>query len=500
MNVTDGAGIRVPHTIECDVVVVGSGPAGAAVARTVAAAGARVVVLEEGPWVRPERFPVDGFSAMAALWRDMGASVALGNAPMPMLQGRALGGGSVINGAISWRLPKDVWQGWVDADRALADALPWEDLTAAFDDIERDLNILPTDPSVAGPKNLLMAKGAEALGLEHRPIARNVRGCRGLGRCLQGCPENHKQSMAVTYLPDASRHGARLFSSVEVDGIAHEHGRATGVRGRASGGGVVEVRALSAVVLAASAVQTPALLLRSGITHGPVGRHFQAHPGTSVSGQFREPVHNWLGATQGHEVIGLRKQGIKFEALGYDAGLVASRLEGVGRALSRNLRGLAHHVQWGAAIRADMEGRVKAGWGSRASVGYGLTDADVAKMRRGVRVLGEMLLAAGAEVVMPGVFGWHAEVRDRAVMARFEDEGPRDPKAYHVAITHLFGTCRMGGEAARSVVRPDFRHHSTQGLYVADSSVFPSNTGVNPQTSILALATLCGRGIVRGTA
>lgn len=497
MNVTDGGTIRAPHQLDCDVVVVGSGPAGAAVARTVAATGARVVVLEEGPWVKTADFPVDAFSAMAQLWRDMGASVALGNAPMPLLQGRVLGGTSVVNGAISWRLPKDVWQGWIDADPALEAGLPWDELSTTFAEIERDLHIAPTDPAVAGPKNLLMAKGAEALGLEHRPIARNVDGCRGLGRCLQGCPEGHKQSMTETYLPDASRRGAQILCQVEVSGILRDGRRAVGVVGRAAGGGAVEVRADRAVVLAASAVQTPLLLIGSGIAEGPVGENFQAHPGTSVSGRFREPVEAWRGATQGHEVIGLRREGIKFEVLGYDAAIVASRLEGVGKAFSRQLRDMAHHAQWGAAIRAEMVGRVSPGWGGRPSVRYGLTDGDVAKVRRGVRVLGELLLAAGAEFVTPGVHGWHEQVSDPEVMARFEDEGPRDPKAYHVAITHLFGTCRMGSNRARSVVRPDFRHHAIDRLYVADSSVFPTNTGVNPQTSILALATLCGRAIAR---
>ena len=145
-------------------------------------------------------------------------------------------------------------------------------------------------------------------------------------------------------------------------------------------------------------------------------------------------------------------------------------------------------------FKARAEGTVGRGlFGTR--VRYSLTTEDMVRVRKGVTVMGQMMLAAGAEYVSPGVAGWHEKVTDPAVMARFETEGPLDAKAYAMALTHMFGTCRMGSDPRTSAVAPDFQVHGVAGLYVADSSVFPSNTGVNPQTSIMALASLCARRI-----
>jgi choline dehydrogenase-like flavoprotein len=495
MHVTPGASQTHDATLTADVVVVGSGPAGAAVARTLAAAGARVLVLEEGPYLLPADFPEDGFSAMARLYRGMGTTLTAGRAPIPYLQGRAVGGTSVINGAISWRLPRDVHEAWLRDDPPLGEALPWERVSAALDQVESDLSIAPTSPEIAGPHNLLLGKGAEALGLEHRPISRNVRGCRGLGRCLQGCPEGRKASMDRTYLPDAAARGAEIWSGVTVTHVLHDGAHAGGVLARTAGGARLRVQASRAVVLAASAVQTPLLLRGSGLTHGPVGERFQCHPGVSMAGRFPEPVTLWEGATQGHEVIGLRHQGIKLEALGYDMALAAGRLKSVGPDLSRDIADLAHWANWGAAIRARTHGEVGRTFLGGTRVRFAMGEDDMRLVRRGVRVLGEVMLAAGAEFVTPGVHGFPERVTDRAVMARFEEDGPLDPRAYAMAVTHMFGTAKMGSNPRTSVVRPDFRHHLVDRLYVADSSVFPTSLGVNPQTSILALATICGQGI-----
>ncbi|MBI2393326.1 MAG: GMC family oxidoreductase [Deltaproteobacteria bacterium] len=486
----DGRDLRGRYVDEADVVVVGSGPAGAAVARNLAHRGVRVLVLEEGHEARPADFAPSAVRAMASLYRDMGTSLAFGNAPMPYLQARVVGGTSVVNGAISWRFPREALDEWIAADPAIGEGLRYEAIAAAEARIEERLHVAPTDVRVAGPKNLLLARGADALGVAHRAIRRNVRGCTGEGRCLQGCPHGHKLSMDLSFLPDAVGRGARILAGMRVDRVIVERGRARGVAGVTAAGARFEVRAKHAVVLAASAIQTPCVLRRSGLPQGGAGDGLAAHPGVSVTGRFAEPVRNWRGATQGHEVIGYRGEGIKLEALGFDVSLLASRIPGVGRDFARRLAEIDRYAVWGAALRARGRGKVRPG-PTRPIVTYSLTDDDVRKARRAVRLLGDVMLAAGALEVYPGIPGFDPAVRDRAHMARIEAEGSLAASDYTMSMTHLFGTARMGSDPARSVVRPDFRHHATDALYVADSSVFPGNLGVNPQIAIMALADLC---------
>ncbi len=475
-------------SFDVDVVIVGSGPAGAAVAAVTAAAGLDTLILEAGSYAAPTEYPADGFGSMAKLYRDMGASVTRGRAPMPYLQGRTVGGTSVVNGAISWRLPQDVWESWVREDPALENEIGWSAISKSLDEVEERLSIAPTPDEVAGANNDLLARGAGALGLEHRAIRRNVDGCMGLGRCLQGCPAGKKMSMDRSYLIDACQNGARIIHGARVDGVTFERGSVVGVE---ANGSEISVRARR-VVLAASAIQTPALLWKSRIRSGPVGEHFMAHPGVSVTGFFDTPVRVWNGATQGREVIGLRGEGLKFEALGFDIAVAATRLKSIGSSLAAELETIDRWAHWGAAIKARSRGRVRPSrWGG-VQVRYELDRRDVALVRRGVSVLGKMMHAAGARRTTPGVHGFDDEVEDVARYEVFARDGALDARNYQMVLTHMFGTCRMGSDPRRSVVGPGFEHHEVAGLFVADSSVFPSNTGVNPQTAIIAIARICG--------
>lgn len=494
LPVIDGRAVRSPYRDAADVIVVGSGPGGAMAALELARAGFSVLVVEEGRAHPPASFAADSYSAMRDLYRDLGASVALGPVPVPYVQGKALGGTSVINGAISWRLPQSVYEEWCASDARFADVYSWAKLEEITDQIEDLLHIRPTEAAVSGPHNLLLAAAAEKLGWQHRPIFRNVRGCEGLGRCLQGCPVGHKMSMDQSLLPLAAQAGARFLTSVRVERILTSDDGLTrvahGVFGRTTSGGRVTLTARRAVVLAASAIQSPVLLLRSNLHHGPVGENLQAHPGVSVTGLMEQPVRLWTGATQGHEVHHFRQDGIKIEALGYDIALAASRLKSVGKQWVEDLDKLDRMVHWGAAIRAAASGTVRTTWRGKPVVRYQLTPEDLHKARRGAALLAELLFAAGAQVVYPGIHGFDEELTSANEVPRLLREAPLHPQSYPMAMTHLFGTCRMHSDARHGVVGLDLHHHACQRLLVCDSSIFPSNTGVNPQTAILALVGL----------
>ncbi len=133
MNRIDGRSLRSSLDLETDIVIVGSGPAGSAAAREASRLGARVIVVEEGRFFDPSEFPESSFASMAAAYRDMGASVVFGPAPIPFVQGKMVGGSSPINGAICWRMPRDIYDAWIQADPALADGL-WQAAGCAFDD------------------------------------------------------------------------------------------------------------------------------------------------------------------------------------------------------------------------------------------------------------------------------------------------------------------------------------------------------------------------------
>jgi len=474
-----------------DVVIVGSGAAGATAARVLAEAGLDIVLIEEGPHVRADELRPDLYTGFKRVWRDMGSQVAEGRSMIPVIQGSCVGGSTAINSAILHRLPEAIHRAWVD-ERRVDETLPYAALARAWDRLDEELSAGPAPEAVLGANNTLMRDGARAIGIDGNVIRRNVRDCRGDARCLQGCPTGRKQSMNVTYVPRAIARGARLYASCLAERVVAANGRAAAVEGRfvdgKRRGPRLIARARHAVIAAASAIQTPLLLLRSklGRRSGLVGRRFQAHPGTAVLGVFEQPVNMWFGATQGYESTHFWERRFKLESIALPLELGAVRLPGIGPSLMAEMAEYGHVAQWAVQVRARAHGRVKQGPG-RAVIRYDPTDEDVRILKTGVQVLTEMFFAAGAREVLPGVHGLPDRIRSVDEIRPIE-RLPDDPRLFHCIVSHLFGTAVMGPDPASSVVGLDGQAHELPGIYVLDSSIFPTNMGVNPQHTICAAA------------
>lgn len=468
-----------------DYVIVGSGAAGASAARVLVDTGASVCVLEEGPHVRPEQFTTKAYPTFQRMLRGLGTQVARGRAFIPVLQGRCLGGSTVINSAIVWRLPDDVWEPW-SRIHGLGEALPLERLHAEWDLIERELFVTETPREIWGDLNGLMDVASKKLGVSAHPIRRYAKDCKGSAGCITGCRSGAKQSMLVSYLPYAERKGATIVSDAHVLRILMNGSRAVGVQGRLKSGASFRAVARRSVIVAASAIQTPELLQRSGLDLLHVGEHFQGHPGCALVGVFDRDVDMWTGATQGFDCDERRKDGrYKIETITFPPEIAFVRMPGVGRRWVREIAGSSRALTWAVQMRAWAEGSVKRRpWG--LDIAFDLTERDMVSMRRGLRLTAELFFAAGAKEVLPGIHGLPERLKPGQEWLL--EHGPSDPSCYAMILSHLFGTARMSARACDGVVAPDFTVHGTRGLRVVDSSVFPTNTGVNPQHTIMAVA------------
>jgi choline dehydrogenase-like flavoprotein len=476
---------RQPH--DFDVIVIGSGAAGGVAAHVFASAGLDVAICEEGPWIKTREVKEDCHSMFSRAMRLRGMQVLQGRAFMPMLQGRCVGGSTLVNSAIAWRAPEDVIDDWSDRF-GLGSAIDPRSLEPHYEALERDLSVHSVERAVMGTNNQLFIDQAKKFGFPAAPMRRYDKGCQGSGLCITACPSGAKQGMSVTYIPWALQTGrARIFTSCRVDRIETS---SKSVIARTEHGEALRLRARHAVVVAASTVQSPNILRRSGVRAKALGQHFQAHPGLALGGLFDRPITMAFGATQGAESIHFRKtERFKLETISLPPDLAAARIPGVGAELAERLAQLGHVAVWAAQVRAEAEGTVSQGWGGVDRVRYTMTENDLRAARKACALLARMMFDAGAKEVWPGVFGVPSVLRSIDEVALLDD-APLEPRSYNFIATHLFGAARMGKEPLTSVVAPTFEVHGHPGVFVVDSSVFPTNLGVNPQHTIMAMSRL----------
>ena len=369
------------------------------------------------------------------------------------------------------------------------------------DRIERELSASVVPVDARGLLNTLAMDGADGIGLSSHYMVRYVNDCEGAGQCLQGCRRGRKQSTNVTYVPEVLERGGFVLSCAPVERVLLERGRAVAVTGRLRDpetrreGARFQVRARRAVLLAASATKTPLLLDASGVRPKALGTLFRAHPGTGVFGVYDEPVDQNVGATQGWATMALRDDpGLKLETLAIPPEMVAGRLPGGGRELVRRFREYRHIAMWVAAVRAESAGTVRRGLFGRHRRPLRARPRRHDEAPHRPRDGRADALRRRRARDHPGITGLPYQLGPDDVGKM--DEAPLDPRAYIAILSHLFGGCPMSRDPAKGVVDGDGKVHGVDALYVVDASAIPTTIGVNPQHTIMGLASAWAERLV----
>lgn len=489
--------------LSADAVIIGSGAGGGVMAAELSAAGLDVVVLEKGGYFNESDFTGDEAEWTPKLYLRRGL-LSTHDLSMIVLAGSCLGGGTVVNWSTSLRTPSYVLEEW-EHEYGFSGATSAA-YQRGFDVVEARLDV-NTQDSAPNRNNAALGRGCEALGYKWSYVPRNARGCeQRCGACGYGCAYGRKQSTMLTFLQDASDHGARTIPACTVERVLIERGRAVGVRGwvhDAHTGGRHSVTVhVPRVIVAAGAVESPALLLRSGLENPNIGQHLRLHPVAALAGYYAEPIEAWTGSPQTvlcDEFARLAGgYGLRFETAPAHPGLIGMTTPWMGgREHKRLMTRASYEAIFIALARDTGEGRVTLDKQGDPVLQYWPHKTDRSRLLRGMQEMARIALAAGATGVgtlhsprlalenEDGTAPTQAQVRD------FHQEIERrgiGRNRVPLFSAHQMGTCRLGSDARTAVADPTGEVFGVRGLYVADGSGFPTASGVNPMLSIMALS------------
>jgi choline dehydrogenase-like flavoprotein len=479
-----GREIAGERVVQADACVIGAGAGGAVAAKELAEGGMSVVMLEEGEWHDTDEFTARPRDMTVRLYRDAGQTATLGTPPIVMPLGRAVGGTTLVNSGTCFRTPAPVLELW--RERFGLDELTEPALDPFFRRVERVLNVAQVPAKLAGRNAAVVRRGAEALGWSGDFLFRNVRGCVGSGVCAFGCPTGAKQHVGIAYVPRAWAAGATTYTGARAETIEVEGGSAREVVARTTGGGRLRVRC-DHVIVACGAIHTPLLLRRQGLggDSGELGRNLAIHPATALRALFDEEIELWRGVPQSYYVDEFADDGLMFEGAAGPPDYMAMALPGLGARHRELMEDIAQISQFGVMVSDTSRGHVHEALG-RAHIRYDLNEQDAATFRRGIELLTELYWAAGARVVQVPAAG--------VPLLREGDSGPLQrarvrARDLELMAFHPLGTARAGADPRRAVLDGDLAVHGVRGVHVADASAVPSSLGVNPQITIMALAT-----------
>lgn len=465
---------------DCDVLIIGSGAGGATTAATLAEAGHDVLVVEEGSWVAQGSVTPFSLDQMDLQYRSGGVTVALGLPSIAYTEGRCAGGGTEVNSGLYRRPPAATLQRWRE-DYSIAD-FDDDSIESICDEVEAALSVqtVPGDQTAASE---ILRRGADALGWQQDESPRWMTYPQG-GRAVDG----HRQSMTETYLPRAIAAGARVLTQHRLDRLVMHGSRALRAELTATGAGETAREqpvtiSFRDVIVCGGAIQTPAVLQRSGMRHR-IGRTLAVHPTVKLAARFDGAVNT----PDDVAVIQVKEFApeISFGGSASHPGLVALALTDNWRDFGRAVTAWPELLIYYAAITSQGRGWVQAIPGVRDPVvTYRLTRRDRELLGHGLARLALVMLEAGALEVYPSYRGAPL-VRSRRDLAALTSSFAATKAS--VMTVHLCSTAPMGEDRRRCATDSFGKVHDVENVYVNDAALLPDAPGVNPQASVMAVA------------
>jgi choline dehydrogenase-like flavoprotein len=292
--------------------------------------------------------------------------------------------------------------------------------------------------------------------------------------------------VGITYVPLAWDAGATTYKGCRAKRIEVQGGRARAVEASTLGGGRLRVEC-DRVVVACGTIATPLFLMHSGLgaESGELGRNLAIHPATGARGLFDEEINMAKGVPQSYYIDEFADEGMMFEGAAGPPDYAAMSLPFSGERHRQVMLDYLRVSQFGLMVSDTSRGFVRERAG-RPEIRYDMNREDAATFKRGIQLLCELYWAAGAKVVYPPVEGI-GELHDGDLEPLRRH--PMRPHDLVLLAFHPLGTARADARPQHGVVDADLKLHGVDGVYVADGSVVPSSIGVNPQITIMALAT-----------
>jgi len=507
----DGSRLDNDLTLEADVVIVGSGAGGGTSAEILSAAGFRVLIVEEGPLKTSRDFRMQEHEAYPTLYQE-GIGRLSKDGAVTILQGRAVGGTTLINWTSSFRTPEPTLEHW--AGEHGVRGMSAEQMAPWFERMEQRLGVQPWHMA-PNANNEVIRTGCEKLGYHWAVIPRNVKGCWNLGYCGMGCPTNAKQSMLVTTLPATLEQGGELLYMARAQRLLIEGDRVVGLECRGMDERCVEPSGRRILVrarhylLAGGGINTPGLLMRSNAPdpYKRTGKRTFLHLVNFSAAQFEQVINPFYGAPQSvysdhfqwdDGVTG--RMSFKLEVPPLHPALASTLLGRFGVDNALRMEQLPHTNMMLALMRDGFhpdsaEGTVELRGDDTPVLDYRITDYTWDGLRRAFLHMAEIQFAAGARAVLP----LHADAQYVTSMAKARemiDSLRLEIYRTRLGCAHVMGGCAMGEDPRQAVVDSLGRHHQLENLSIHDGSLFPTSIGANPQLSIYALSAKLSAALV----